>query len=321
MDILIPPGLAWVQFIQQLSPMLDGMMKAVSFLGSFEFYILIIPLIYYAFDRALGLRMLFILVSTDVLGNFLKQLFHQPRPYWVSTEVKALSSEISYGMPSTHASNTLAVYGIFACSVRKAWVWVLTVILLLLVGVSRLYLGVHFPQDVFFGWLIGLVVLLVFLRGEARFLAWWKTLSLNAQIGIGFIFSLLIILMGLLVRWLISGSPDPTAWSSYAAGARALTTFFNDGGALFGGITGAVLMQRYASFRVEGAWWVRMVRYALGLVGVFAFYLGLDVLFALIAADDSVLGLILRYVRYGTVTFWAIFLAPWLFLKLKLVKA
>jgi hypothetical protein len=66
---------------------------------------------------------------------------------------------------------------------------------------------------------------------------------------------------------------------------------------------------------------VRMVRYALGLVGVFAFYLGLDVLFALIAADDSVLGLILRYVRYGTVTFWAIFLAPWLFLKLKLAKA
>jgi hypothetical protein len=47
---------------------------------------------------------------------------------------------------------------------------------------------------------------------------------------------------------------------------------------------------------------------------------GLDALFSLIAPDETVLGYILRYIRYGTTTFWAMFGAPWVFLKLNLTK-
>ena len=65
---------------------------------------------------------------------------------------------------------------------------------------------------------------------------------------------------------------------------------------------------------------MKLGRYLVGIVGVFIAMYGLDELFSLIAVDESVLGYILRYIRYGTVAFWGLFGAPWLFLKLKLAS-
>jgi hypothetical protein len=61
-------------------------------------------------------------------------------------------------------------------------------------------------------------------------------------------------------------------------------------------------------------------RYLVGIIGVLITMYGLDTLFSLIASDESILGYILRYIRYGATTFWALFGAPWLFLKLKLAN-
>jgi membrane-associated phospholipid phosphatase len=318
MDTLIDSGIVLVQFFQTLSPALDGVMKFITFLGTFQFYMLLIPLLYWMFDKALGVRVIFILIATDTLGSFFKQLLHQPRPYWVSADVKPLAQETSYGIPSTHASNTLAVWGMIAYTIRKTWVWVCISIFLLLVGISRLYLAVHFPHDLLGGWLLGLIVLLVFIRSEKRFLAWWDRSGMNAQISMGFVLSLVIILLGYLVRGMISESADPVDWASQASEARLLDSYFNNGGALFGAIAGLALMQRYAHFKVYGSWWMRIARYALGMLGVFILYFGLDMVFGLIAADDSVFGYVLRYTRYGAVTFWVAFLAPWVFIRLKL---
>ena len=85
-------------------------------------------------------------------------------------------------------------------------------------------------------------------------------------------------------------------------------------------MTGYVWMRRYARFRVDGNLLIRLGRYAVGLVGLAIALFGLDALFGALAPDETALGLILRSVRYGTVTLWAIFGAPWLFLKLKLAQ-
>jgi hypothetical protein len=55
-----------------------------------------------------------------------------------------------------------------------------------------------------------------------------------------------------------------------------------------------------------------------GIVGVLAIYLALDVLFALLARDETPAGYLLRYIRYAVVTLWATFGAPWIFLKVRL---
>ncbi len=281
MDGIYQFGIALIQGLQTMSPGLDGFMEAVTFLGTIEFYILFIPLLYWCVDQKLGLRVLFILIITDVPASSFKQLLHEPRPYWLGG-VKALADEASYGIPSSHASNTLAVWGLIAYTVKKSWLWIFSILLILLIGLSRLYLGVHFPQDVLGGWLLGLLMLVLFIKYENRFLAWWKQKTERNQFLLGFYFSVAVILLGMLVLALISGSPDSPEWAVYTTDAREIDHYITLAGFLFGAVTGVVLMGKHAPFKMDGSALQKVGRYIVGIIGLFALYLGLDLLFALL---------------------------------------
>jgi hypothetical protein len=146
-------------------------------------------------------------------------------------------------------------------------------------------------------------------------------MSIGAQIGIGFLCSLLMTLTGFVVRALVAGTPDPAEWSSFSAEARNIYQFITLGGAVFGTYAGYILMRKYARFSAKGTRGLRVARYLVGILGLLLLYFGLDAAFAALAPDDSTLGYILRYLRYGAATFWATFLAPWVFLKTKLAAA
>jgi hypothetical protein len=79
-------------------------------------------------------------------------------------------------------------------------------------------------------------------------------------------------------------------------------------------------MQQFARFQMDGSILQRVTRYALGMIGLFAIYLGLDALFAALAPDVSLAGYFLRYIRYACVSLWATFGAPWVFLMTGLAK-
>ena len=232
-----------------------------------------------------------------------------------------MAEETSYGIPSTHASDSLAVWGYLAYRLKKGWLWVVSVLVVLLIGLSRLYLGVHFPQDVLGGWLIALVAIFLFVKGEPKAVPWLKKLSAGAQIGLGFGISILMILAGWLVILLIAPFPDPADWAQYSTQARSILHYITLGGFLFGAVAGYVLMRQKAPFQTQGTWWQQLLRYMLGIAGLLLIYFGLDVVFGMIAADETTLGMILRYVRYSSVSLWGIFGAPWVFLKLKLATS
>ncbi len=317
MDAIINFGIRLIQALQTLSPTLDAPMKFFSFLGAIEFYLVITPLLYWVVDSQLGLRALLVLICTDFLGTYFKHQLHQPRPYWVG-DVKALATETSYGIPSTHSSNSLSVWGMVAHNLRRDWFWAVSGSVVLLIALSRLYVGVHFPQDVLGGWLIGTFVLYLFVRLEPLVLPWLNRLSAISQVGIGFGISILMILLGLFIGALIASSPDPVEWARFATQARSPEHYFTISGAFFGTVAGFVLMKRYARFQTDGPPIQQLGRYFFGIAVVLVIYLGLDMLFGLLAADETAAGYILRYIRYAAVTLWVVFGAPWAFLKLKL---
>lgn len=320
METLQELGIQIIQAIQVLMPTLDTIMEIFTFLGKIEFYMLFITFIYWIVDSSLGFRVFMVLLSTDIVGMAFKHLFHQPRPYWVGDVQHVGGEETSYGIPSTHASDSLSVWAYLAYQVRKPWLWITSIIIILMISLSRLYLGVHFPHDVVFGWLIGLVVLFLFVRFERRATNWLQSHSTTYQIGFGFAVSILFIIIGLLVSFIIAGTPDPESWAHYATEARSLTSYFTLAGALFGAVAGYVMMKSKAKFQVAGSWFHKLGRYLIGILGVLIAMYGLDILFSMIASDESVLGYLLRYIRYASTTFWVMFGAPWVFLKTKLAS-
>ena len=313
-------GISLIQALQTLSPSLDGLMKFFTFLGRIEFYLLIIPFVYWTIDKRLGMRTLLVLIFIDTAGMAFKLLFHQPRPYWIGG-IKPLAEESSYGIPSTHASDSLAVGGYLAYRVGRTWFWIVTVVVLFFIGLSRLFLGAHFPHDVLFGWLIGAIVLWGFMRSAERVATWAKSKTLSTQIAVGFVISIAIILIGLLIRLLISGTSDPASWSNYASEARTISPFFTLSGALFGSVAGYAMMRQYARFQTSGTLGTRVLRYLVGIIGVVLIYFGLDVVFGLLTTDETTLGYALRYIRYAAATFWMTWAAPFVFLKIKLAEA
>ena len=319
MDTLQQYGISLIQALQTLSPTLDGVMYFFTFLGRVEFYLLIAPFIYWAIDKRLGIRALLILVATDVITSSFKLLFHQPRPYWIGG-VQELSQESSYGIPSSHASDSLAVGGYLAYRAKKNWFWVVMSIVIFFVGISRLYLGVHFPHDVLFGWLIGTTVLRVGINQSNQIAAWARSKPLSSQVGIGFVLSLAIVLLAILIRFLIAGMPDPVSWSQFSTEARSITHSFTLAGALFGAITGYALMRQYAPFLPGETSIKRALSYAIGIIVLLLIYEGLDVAFSAITADETILGYVLRYIRYMLLTIWVTFGAPWVFLKTRLAE-
>jgi hypothetical protein len=129
-----------------------------------------------------------------------------------------------------------------------------------------------------------------------------------------------ILVFGWLVLAAISGSPDPERWRAFSVLARRPDHYFTLGGFVLGSLSGYSLLSRQFPFKPSASWPRRATSYLLGIAVLLLIYLGLDAAFAAIAADDTPLGYGLRFVRYGAVAFWAVYLAPWVFLKLRWVE-
>jgi len=88
----------------------------------------------------------------------------QPRPFQYDSRVKALVHAGGGGLPSGHTQSAVAVWGYLASQVRSRKLWILAGFLMIGIPVSRLYLGVHFPTDLLGGYILGALLLILFLK-------------------------------------------------------------------------------------------------------------------------------------------------------------
>jgi membrane-associated phospholipid phosphatase len=324
MDSLISFGVAFTIAFQSLGGWLEAPMKFFSFLGSENFFLIALPLVYWCIDSALGLRIgVMLLVSSGMNGLF-KLAMHGPRPYWVSASVQGMALETSFGVPSGHSQTAAGVWGVAAAGLKQTWAWVAAMTVVLLIGLSRIYLGVHFLHDVLLGWFLGGLTLWAFIKFWDPIAARLKKMSMGRQILLAFAFSLAMILLAALIVFLSSNFVLPAEWIANATrnGGEAPNPFSVEGiittmGTLFGLLAGVAWLAPRGGFQVSGPAWKRALRFAVGLVGVAVFYLGLKLVFP---DGGTVVALVFRYIRYTLVGVWVSAGAPWVFSKLRLAK-
>lgn len=317
-------GIVIILFLQGLGAWLAVPMKLITFLGKVEFYLVLMPALYWCWDVGLGLRTGVLLMLSGGLNDALKIAFHQPRPFWISQEVEALSVETNFGLPSGHAQHGISVWGLLAHSLRRRWAWPVALVLVFLIGLSRAYLGVHFPHSLLFGWLVGALILWAFLRWEAPVSRWLRERSLGQQVLVAFLASLALLGLSAVSLLSLGDWQVPAAWAqnALAATGEAIDPLtpkyaFTSAGVLFGLGAGAAWLARAGGFRSDGPASERLARYLLGMVGLLVLWFGLD---AVLPHDASLLSLVLRYVSAALAGLWVSAVAPALFLCFNLAE-
>jgi membrane-associated phospholipid phosphatase len=324
---LLDAGIAFILFLQSLGDWLIAPMEFFSFLGQEEFFLLVMPALYWCLDAGLGLRAAVMLMVSNGLNEIFKLVFRGPRPYFYTSQVRALSSETSFGIPSGHAQNAAALWGLLAARLRSRLAWTAAILVIFLIGLSRVFLAVHFPTDVLLGWLIGGLLIWAFYWLEAAFLPRLLARPVRSQVIAVFMASMLLILMGGLVRLGFGAWTLPDRWAENALQAGpeiempdplAISGLFTNAGGLFGVAAGAILLKHNrGGFDARGVWWKRLLRYPIGLAGVLLLWFGLGMLFP---RGELLLPYLLRYLRYALVGLWVIALAPALFIRLGLAN-
>jgi len=326
MESILELGIGFILFLQGLGGWLVAPMTLVTTLGNEEFYLFVAPAVFWCWDAALGLRLGLSLMLSGSINSILKLVFHGPRPYWYDPGIKAHVAETSFGVPSGHSQNSVVFWGVLAAWFGRRWAWIVAALIALLIGLSRMVLGVHFPHDVLLGWLVGALILWAILSWEKPILSWLKTFPLTSQILIAFGASLFLILLSFLVRAVLGSWQMPQTWIANAAQSNpdadplaplTLSGLVSNAGAFFGLAFGGIWLRKRGWFNASGHAWQLLVRFLIGLAGVFIIWSGLGEIFP---RGESMIPYILRYLRYALVGLWMAGLAPMLFIRLGLAK-
>ena len=124
-------------------------------------------------NKKIGFSIISNLVIVTVLNQLLKNILQRPRP----NEFRIIE-ETGYSFPSGHSMVSMAFYGyliylIYRYVKNKYLKWTLIVLLSILIctiGISRIYLGVHYTSDVLGGFLISISYLVIYISAVNKFL-------------------------------------------------------------------------------------------------------------------------------------------------------
>ena len=154
--------LQWIQSYR--SDSLNRVMLEITSLGAgsvLALLVLVASVFLWLTHHRWSVYILFLgILGGQIVNRILKDFFERPRP----TVVDAVTDVASLSFPSGHAMTSAITYGSVAYLVARleptprlrTATWILTILIVLAVGVSRMYLGVHYPSDVLAGYIGGI---------------------------------------------------------------------------------------------------------------------------------------------------------------------
>jgi len=290
--MLFDPG--WTGIFRGALPNLGNFFVFLSQFGSELVFIGVLFLLYWTVNKKEGILATYIVLFAVALNYWLKIIIAKQRPP-VSNWYPG-TNPINYSTPSGHSQFSATMYGWFAVRIKRWWMFLIAIILTALVGISRVYLGVHYIGDVLIGWGVGILTVIAFyyLEQPAReFLSRYKQEYL--LIGIALI---------AFVMMLVSSVLPPPPNDNFGA----------IGGVTIGYAIGLALERRYVNFTVEppnGQKWRLALRVIIGGMLVVGLLVGLG---EILPSED----LWLRGLKYLLVSLTGTFVWPLIFKRINL---
>ena len=287
MDILI--------FFQQIqNPILDFIFENFTHLVNEIVMVGIISVIYWCYSKKTAQLIAFSLFASGIVVQITKIICRVPRPWILDNRIQPkteiLETATGYSFPSGHTQNSTAFCNASASTVKHKRIKIVLLLVPIFVMISRMYVGVHTPQDVLTSYVIATIITCVVIRVFEKYsIKRIQTLSMIILIFsiAGLIYSCYIVNTGISTFELVDDAAKICGCGiGFSIGVYLETKYIN-----FVEVTGAKN---------------RLVVVVLGIVGALVLKLGTGLL------PDSVM---LAALSYMLITLWISYLYPLIFTK------
>jgi membrane-associated phospholipid phosphatase len=266
---------------------LDLFMATVTQLGNQMFYVIILPIAYWTWEKKTTLKIGAVFLISAVFNDSFKELYGNPRPDPARLLDGIRELNLAYiphnspGFPSGHTQGAVTFWGSVFLYIKSNPVRAIALILILLIPYSRIYLGVHFLGDVTGGFVIGavLLALIIPLNGAAE--RRWQDIN-------GMAIIITITALPLLLLLILPGR-----------------NLYQPLGVISSMVCGAYMAHDRIAFSPKNGPGAAAVKVILGLTVVILLKAGLKPLLPVNALGG--------YFRYWLIGFWVSFGAPLLF--------
>lgn len=143
----------FLNFLEGLrNPVFDFLFSLITHLGEETFFLLIAIFIFWCVDKRGGYYVMMTGLVGTVVNQWLKIVCRVPRPWVLESDFKPIGNAIEeaggYSFPSGHTQNIAGTFGAIGAFFKRSGLRIASIIIIVLVAFSRMYLGVHTPKDV-----------------------------------------------------------------------------------------------------------------------------------------------------------------------------
>jgi len=250
----------FLYFLENLrQPVLDKIMLFITHGGEETVFMLVAMFILWCVNKYEGYYILFVGFIGTQLNQLLKVIFRVDRPWIKNPEFKAVEGAIpeatGYSFPSGHTQSSIGTFGSLARWNKNTALRIICTALCLLIPFSRMYLGVHTPQDV----LVSAVIALILVFGLYPLINTLKSSPKKMRIML-----LIMFLWSIAQVLFMELYPFPAT-----ADAEQLFSGLKNSYKMLGAVLGVFVVYeldiRYIKFETKAVWWAQLLKLVLGI--------------------------------------------------------
>lgn len=278
--------MGFLRFLETIRiPVLNEFMLGITYLGDEIAFLVVALVMFWCVDKRQGYYILSVGFLGTIANQFMKLLFHIPRPWVLDPNLTVLGNAKDgaggYSFPSGHSQSSVGTFGGIAHITKNKVIRYLCIAVCVLVPFSRMYVGVHTPADVIVG--SAMAVVLIFVMHPLIFGKDGK-----------YIPAVLAVMTAASIAYLcyvkLYPFPADTLTDNLESGTKNAYTLL---GALLGFLVVYVADENWLKFPVKAVWWAQILKVVFGLVIVLAIKEGLST--PLAALFGSYPGRLIRY--------------------------